>query len=148
MVHSYVCLPIGAAERANRVGPKGRSPCPEPPGDSLQEAWTRENEVLVLNVGKICEEAGLEGEAAHVAFCKVLDSDRFVRNHTLWYHHRRGAWVTEQAEYTFLLDISTRGALLDQPPAWPWRSLRALLWMAIFAVTATSIWGVRMLVLL
>ena len=111
------------------------------------EARTRGDEVLVLDVGKICQKAGLEGEAAHLVFCRILDSDRFVRNHNLWYHHRREAWGTEEAEYTFLLDFGTRRAFLDRPTASPWRILRALLWMAILAFAAMGIWGVLALAL-
>ena len=70
----------------------------------------------------------------------------FLRNHALWYHHRRGAWGTEEGEYTFLLGFSTKGAFVDRPPASPWRILRALLWAAIFAVAAMGIWGALMLV--
>lgn len=113
----------------------------------VQVARTRGEEVLVLDVGQISEDVGLEGDSGHAVCCNVLESDRFARNHALWYHHRSGAWGTEEAEYTFLLGFGTRGAQTDGPPASPRRIVRAMLWMAIFAVAAMSIWGVLFLTL-
>ena len=100
-----------------------------------------------MDVGQICIEAGLEGESGYVVCCNVLDSDRFAKDHALWYHHRTGAWGTEEAEYTFLLGVGTKGALADRPSRSPWRIIRVLLWMAIFACSAGVVWGGLMLAL-
>ena len=113
----------------------------------VQEARLQGEDVLVICVGKICLETGLEGETGWLICCDVLDSDRFARNHVLRYHHRRGAWGTAEAEYTFLLGMGIKGVLTDQPSRTRWGIIRVLLWMAIFTVSAAAIWGVLLLAL-
>ena len=113
----------------------------------VQEARSQGDEVLELNVGKISLEAGLGGATGHAVCCNVLDSDRFARNHALWYHHRRGAWGTADAEYTFVLNVDAEREHTDRPSYSRWVIIRVLLWVAVLAVSAAVIWGVFMLAL-
>lgn len=98
-------------------------------------------------MGKICLEGGLEGENGYSICCSVLDSDRFAMNHALWYHHRRGAWGTADAEYTFLLGVGAGNAPADGPSDRARGLIRVLLWSVVFVVFAAVIWGVLMLAL-
>ena len=112
----------------------------------VQEARSKGDRVLEVNVGKICAEAGLEGATRHEVLCNVLDSESFARNHALWYHHRRGAWGTAAAEYTFVMDEDPSGATTGRPSTAPRGIPRTLLWVAVVGGSATVICVVFMLV--
>ena len=101
------------------------------------EARAASDDLLVLDVGKICEEAGVNGETAYVVCCDILDSQRFARSHALWYHHRTGAWGTEEARYTFLLDSGIR-AVAGRSGG----SLRAGLQTILLVLIAVAIGGI------
>ena len=69
----------------------------------VQETRQFGDEDITLEAGCICQELGLNTEDAFVVCCRILDSEKFIRRH--------GIWETEEARYTFLLDMSGyRGA--------------------------------------
>ncbi len=100
----------------------------------VQEVRARSDQVLFLGVGNVCEEAGLDSAAKHMACCNVLDSERFARNHVLWYHYRGGSWGTDAAQYIFQQDSGSQEAPTDGPLAWQRRLVLALLRVAVIAV--------------
>ena len=114
--------------------------------DSVTEARARGDDSLVLDVGSICEDAGVEDASGYAICCDVLDSERFARDHVLWYHHRTGAWGTGDASYTFLLNKGTKAPSTPEVYQSPWRWVKAVLFLLIAVAVAGVIWGVLLLV--
>ena len=113
----------------------------------IAEARARGDEDIVLDVGQICREVNLDFAEAFAVCCDVLDSERFAKRHTLWYHHRTGAWGTKEAAYTFLLNAGTKAALYHWPSPSRFRRLRAFLWVVIAVVSLLAVGCLVLLVL-
>jgi len=107
----------------------------------VQEARARRDEDISFDVGRICQEVGLNTTDAIAHCCQVLDSERFARTHRLWYHHRTGIWGTAEAKYTFLLNASGyRGA--TGGPRSGWRSWTQMILLTLIVGSLAGIAGV------
>lgn len=102
----------------------------------VQKARAWGDEDITLDVGRICQEVGLKTEDAFVVCCNLLDSERFARSHRLWYHHRTGIWGTEEARYTFLLDMSGHRGATGGARWGGWSWLQLILLALIAGATA------------
>ena len=113
----------------------------------MEEARARGDEAITFDVERIYREVQLSTEGGYMVCCDILDSERFARAHRLWYHHRTGVWGTEEATYTFLLNMSGyRGAAQRQRPGG--RSLFQLVLLALIAIAVVGTAGATIMLLI
>ena len=64
---------------------------------------------ITFNAREVCGLIDMDSPQRFTLFCSILDSEPFLRQEGLEYHHRTGVWGTGDTTYTFDL-VSHRAA--------------------------------------